>query len=82
MSAVTPTRTGVTVRLAIPPSASGRTTVYVYGPDGDYWYVYTTGKGKVANLKIKQSLRPGTSYTFTVTNSRKQVDAGSFTTLP
>ncbi len=76
MTAVNPTRQGVSVSLDIPRTASGRTTLYVYGSNGNYWYQYTTRTGKV-DLAVS-SLRANQGYTFVVTNGSNQVGTGSF----
>jgi len=81
VTAVTPSRGGVTVSMTIPSSASGRTTLYVYGSNGSYWYNYTTVRGRVVDLGLSSALRPGCSYTYAVTSGGQQVGAGSFTTL-
>lgn len=80
VTAVTPSRTGVTVRLNIPSTASGRTTLNVYSSRGSSWNQYTSRTGSV-DLTLSNSLRSGRSYTFTVVNGGKQVGAGTFTTL-
>lgn len=79
VTAVRPNRTGVTVSLNIPRTARGRTTLYVYGPNSNYWYTYTTRTGQTT-LSISSSLRAKTSYTYKVTNGSTQVGAGSFNT--
>ena len=80
VTAVTPNRTGVAVTVNIPASASGRTTLTVYGTGGNYWYEYTTSKRRVVTLSIDGELRAGRAYTFEVTNNGAVVGSGSFST--
>ncbi len=80
VTAVKPNRTGVAVDVKIPKGTSGRTTLYVYGPNSNYWYTYTTSTGKTVTLKISSSLKAKTSYTYKVTNGSTQVGSGSFNT--
>ena len=81
VTGVTPLRNGVSVRLSIPSSAWGRTTLTVYGSNGSYWYAYTSSRGQVT-LGIDSELRSGRTYTYKVVNGSSQVGSGSFTTLP
>lgn len=78
--AVTPTRTGVTVRVVVPAGESGRTRLYVYDRYGSYSYTSTYRTGTV-DLTIASGLRSGRSYTFEIVHDGDEVGSGSFTTL-
>lgn len=70
------------VTVQVPRGASGSTTVRADGPRGSYWYQTKRGTGEITFRMGDRgdTLRSGTTYTYTVTNGGKLVASGTFTT--